>query len=48
MGWSEGQSLGKERDGPIEPVSPVFFIIFFLFILIADLYKTTIKLKIIE
>ncbi|PBC34457.1 angiogenic factor with G patch and FHA domains 1 isoform X1 [Apis cerana] len=21
MGWSEGQSLGKERDGPIEPVS---------------------------
>lgn len=21
MGWSEGQSLGKERDGPTEPVS---------------------------
>lgn len=21
MGWSEGQSLGKEGDGPIEPVS---------------------------
>lgn len=29
MGWSEGQSLGKERDGPIEPVSPIFFLIYF-------------------
>lgn len=33
MGWSEGQSLGKERDGPIEPVSPIFFYNIFLFIL---------------